>query len=87
MIDLATIKQLGDAGFGKAVNAANSLIGVKNSMAGDSELVEWAGWAAADFMANLGVGQAVADTMVALMAALKVCYLTIKAQDFPPNAV
>jgi len=87
VIDLATIKQLDEAGFGKAVNAANSLIGVKNSMAGDSELVEWAGWAAADFMANLGVGQGVADTMVELMAALKACYVTINGQAFPPNAI
>lgn len=87
MINLVPIKQLDEAGFGKAVGAANALIGVKNQMTSDDELVAWAGWTAKDFETNLGVGRDIAETMVALMSVLTACYLTIRAQDFPPNAI
>lgn len=84
-INLASIRELMEAGFLDAVDAANSLIGVKNAMISDPKLVAWANYTAQDFVDEFHCSQDIADTMVLLMAALKTCYQTINAQDFPPN--
>jgi len=85
-IDLTTIKKLDECGFGKAVKVANALIEAKNMALADSDLLAWKDYTAQQFRNKYHCDQVIADTMVALMVALKACGLVILQQDFPPNA-